>query len=94
MSTKKVTSKPLTSLIAHSTRYGCVGGLINNEPFFCGGEYDTGNKFNDGFVVGQPNKKLQMQEKRFGAAGVGKIYSIYAFDTKLQVRFLASKEII
>jgi len=51
-------------------RYGCVGGLINNEPFFCGGEYDTGNKFNDGFVVGQPNKKLQMQEKRFGAAGV------------------------
>ena len=65
--------KPRPSLITHSTRYGCVGGLINNEPFFCGGEYDTGNKFNDGFVVGQPNKKLQMQEKRFGAAGVGKI---------------------
>ena len=73
LSTKKVASKPRTSLIAHSTRYGCVGGLINNEPFFCGGEYDTGNKFNDGFVVGQPNKKLQMQEKRFGAAGVGEI---------------------
>ena len=53
-------------------RYGCVGGLINNEPFFCGGEYDTGNKFDDGFVVAQPNKKLQMLEKRFGAAGVGK----------------------
>ena len=72
-STNKVASKPRTSLIAPYTRYGCVGGLINNEPFFCGGEYDTGNKFNDGFVVGQPNKKLQMQEKRFGAAGVGKI---------------------
>ena len=41
-----------------------------------------------------------MQEKRFGAAGVGKIWSIYASDSKLQqsytlsyvqVRFLASK---
>ena len=53
-------------------RYGCVGGLLDNEPFFCGGEYDTGNKFDDGFVVAQPNKKLQMLEKRFGAAGVGK----------------------
>ena len=52
-------------------RYGCVGGLIENEPFICGGEYDSGNKFDNGFIVGQPNKKLQMLETRFGAAGVG-----------------------
>ena len=56
-------------------RYGCVGGLIDNEPFICGGEYDSGNKFNNGFVVGQPQKKLQMLETRFGAAGVGMITS-------------------
>jgi len=51
-------------------RYGCVGGLLDNEPFFCGGEYDTGNKFDNGFIIGQPHKKIQMLEKRFGAAGV------------------------
>lgn len=56
-------------------RYGCVGGLIDNEPFICGGEYDSGNKFSNGFVVGQPHKKLQMLETRFGAAGVGMITS-------------------
>ena len=52
-------------------RYGCFGGLLDNEPFICGGEYDTGNKFDDGFIIGQPNKKLHMLEKRFEASGVG-----------------------
>ena len=68
-------------------RYGCVGGLINNEPFFCGGEYDTGNKFDDGFVVAQPNKKLQMLEKRFRKKQIKslKLRQVFLFKNQYKV---------
>ena len=50
----------------------------------CGGEYDTGNKFDDGYIIGQPNKKLHMLEKRFEASGVG--------ETKIKFYFGNSKD--
>ena len=54
-----------------------TGGLLQKSPIICGGldiifehNYPTEYTFRDGTVIGQPEKKIKMQEKRKGAASV------------------------
>ena len=52
-----------------STRWGSFGGLIQKQPIICGG-FDGRNVLKDCFLIGKPNKKIQMLEKRGDAASV------------------------
>lgn len=52
-------------------RYGAVGGVVQSNVIICGGEHDFSNNFSDGVVIGQPNSKIHMIEKRFDASSIG-----------------------
>ena len=49
-----------------------VGGFVYNQPVLCGGyfNYELRKYFQDCFVPGQPDKKMNMLEKRGFASSV------------------------
>ena len=53
-------------------RCGAVGGILENKPLICGGIYENSNEdvCQDGFILGQPGKKIEMLKKRAHASSV------------------------
>ena len=47
-----------------------TGGHLQNSPIICGGSQNVFNISQDCVVIGQPEKEMQMIEKRYGAASV------------------------
>ena len=56
----------------HYARSKSVGGFVYNQPVLCGGyfNYELRKYFQDCFVPGQPDKKMNMLEKRGFASSV------------------------
>ena len=53
-------------------RFGAVGGILENIPLICGGIYENSQEdvCQDGFILGQPDKKIEMLKKRAHASCV------------------------
>ena len=58
-----------------SQRSDAIGGLVDGMPLICGGKYG-GTFFQDCFIIGKSDVKIQMLEERKWANGIGIRYDI------------------